>query len=108
MRERRRHERLEKRIRVIWRDRLLTVESITRDVCAGGAFIITHHVLPLRSEITLELYPEGEVFPIRCKATVAWVNRGQMETFPPGLGVEFLDMDSCLIERLLRSDEDEM
>ena len=101
MQEKRRHERIPKQLKVIWKNEELAVESITRDLCEGGAFIVTPRTIPVRSKVTLEFYPDGDECPIRCQAQVAWVNRGQVETFPPGFGVEFINMDRDSIERLL-------
>lgn len=107
MEEKRRYKRFEKRLNVVWKDREFSAEGITHDISVGGVFIITQHVFPLRSRVTLKFHLKCETQSVCCEARVAWINRGQMETFPPGFGVEFLDMNKYSLELLLACEEDE-
>ncbi|MBI4643541.1 MAG: PilZ domain-containing protein [Deltaproteobacteria bacterium] len=101
MPERRRHRRYPRQLRVRCKNPQLAFESLTRDICAGGVFIITSHQLPLDSSIDLEIsFGADEPF-IHCRGRIVWINAGQLETFPPGFGVEFLEEDEQVMGRLL-------
>jgi len=88
--ENRAHKRARRKLRVRWDDEEILFESFTRDICPGGLFIVTSRVVPLRRVIELELSQEHQPM-VRCLGRVMWVNNGQVESFPPGFGIEFLD-----------------
>ena len=97
----RRHRRYLRQLRVSCKNPQLAFDSLTRDICAGGVFIITSHRLPLDSPIDLEISFGVDDPVIHCRGRVAWINMGQVETFPPGFGVEFVEVDEQMIEQLL-------
>jgi Tfp pilus assembly protein PilZ len=97
----RHHHRYCCRLRVRCKNPELAFDSLTRDICVGGVFVITDHLLPLNSSIDLEITGDGPEPAIHCRGRVAWVNAGQVETFPPGFGVEFLEGEEQMIRRLL-------
>jgi uncharacterized protein (TIGR02266 family) len=102
MSERRRHRRYRRQLQVRCNNSQLAFDSLTQDICAGGVFIITSHSLPQDSSIDLEIsFGADEPF-IHCRGRIAWINTGQVETFPPGFGVEFLEEDEQVMARLLQ------
>ena len=102
MPEQRRQRRQQRQLRVSCKNPELAFESLTRDICAGGVFIITDQTLPLGSPIDLEISFSAQDPVLHCRGRIAWVNAGQLETFPPGFGVEFVDEDEPALRRLLR------
>ncbi len=101
MTELRRHRRYLHRLQVLCKNSQLSFDSVTRDICQGGVFIITSHLLPPDSAIDLEFTFGGGEPAIHCRGRIAWINAGQLETFPPGFGVEFLEADQQMMGRLL-------
>jgi len=101
MPEKRRHRRYPRQLRVSCKNPQLTFESLTRDICEGGVFIITSHLLPLDSPIDLEISFGVDDPVIHCRGRIAWINIGQVETFPPGFGVEFAEGDELMMGGLL-------
>lgn len=88
---RRRHERIKKELRIRWGDQEVGFHGVTLDICPGGIFIITERVLPINSSLQVEvLLDDGST--MMCLGKVAWVNRGQLDHYPPGFGVEFLNL----------------
>jgi Tfp pilus assembly protein PilZ len=68
----------------------VTFEGVTLDICPGGLFVISAQVVPPNISLHLEvLLDDGSV--MMCRGKVAWVNLGQLDHYPPGFGVEFLD-----------------
>lgn len=61
--------------------------------------------MPEKSTVDLE-FLLGEGRPVCCTGKIAWVNRGQLESYPPGFGVEFLDLETGAIDRILECYED--
>jgi Tfp pilus assembly protein PilZ len=98
--ERRRHKRFKCEIKVSWRNGEILTDGHTWDISADGVFICTNDIIPPKSIVDMELV-FGSENPIRCRGRVAWVNRGQLESFPPGFGVELLDTENRVAERLL-------
>jgi len=101
MPEQRHHRRYPRRLRVSCKNQQLAFESLTQDIGAGGVFIITSQLLPPDSPIDLEISFGADDPVIHCRGRIAWINAGQVETFPPGFGVEFMAGDEQLLERLL-------
>jgi hypothetical protein len=100
--ERRRSVRVKHRVHVTWRSAGLTSQGITWDICQRGAFINCSTSMPLNSIFDLELKSGDEKPALHCRCQVIWVNHGQLESFPPGFGVEFLDGGDHLTELLMR------
>ncbi len=105
--ERRQNRRIERQIKVVWgsgQSRLC--ESTTHDLSADGAFISTSRVPAPDSEIEMEFtFHNG--YAVRCRGKVVWVNKGQMESFPPGFGVEFVEVDYRIMAFLLELESEE-
>ncbi len=101
MSEQRHHRRFPRQLRISCKNQQLSFESLTRDICVGGVFIITSHLLPPDSPIDLEISLGADDAVIHCRGRIAWINAGQVETFPPGFGVEFAEVDEQIVGRLL-------
>jgi len=102
MADQRRHHRYSRRLQVSCRNPNLTFDSLTRDISPMGVFVITSQVLPLGSPIDLEISFGANDPTLHCRGRIAWVNAGQIETFPPGFGVEFVEGDEQTMGRLLQ------
>jgi type IV pilus assembly protein PilZ len=95
--EARRDSRLQHEILVAYR----TVDGFMTDwavnISKGGLFVNTRSPLEIGSEIKLIVsLPDGE-FPFDLIGRVTWVNAPQEGRAPgpaPGMGIEFLDVDS--------------
>lgn len=101
MSERRLHHRYPCRLRVCCKNAQLSFDSLTRDICTSGLFIITDQILPADSAIDLEISFGADEPAIHCRGRIVWINEGQVETFPPGFGVEFMEGDEGIMERVL-------
>ena len=101
MPDRRQHPRFLRRLRVIWKDQQLAYECLTRDICMGGVFIVSDHLFPRNSPINLEISIGMDDSVLTCRGRIAWINAGQVETCPPGFGVEFLEVDEKMLSQLL-------
>ena len=106
MPERRQHCRYPRQLRVSCKNRQLIFHSLTRDICGGGMFIITDNLLPLHSPIELEISSNGDGSVIHCQGRIAWINVGQVETYPPGFGVEFLETEEQMMGELFEDWDD--
>lgn len=100
MSDRRHHRRYSRQLRVSCKSRPLAFDSLTRDICGGGMFIVTETMLPVDSQLDLEISRGADDPVIRCRGRIAWINQGQVETFPPGFGVELLELEERLMGRL--------
>lgn len=66
------------------------------NVSTGGVFIETGAPLPVATPLSLEFIIPGYADPIRCRGRVAWVNDAgnpQNRRLPPGMGLQFLDLN---------------
>jgi len=71
------------------------VQENSADLSTGGIFIAAHNIVPVGTLLNVEFsLPNGTT--IKCSARVAWLN-GPMtrrdQLLPPGMGLEFLNMD---------------
>ncbi|GLI36042.1 PilZ domain-containing protein [Desulforhabdus amnigena] len=85
---------------VWWKNENLIFDGITLDICPGGLFIVTGHLLPLKSIIDI-LFCLAKGAPCFCQGEVIWVNRGQITHYPPGFGVQFLKIEPDILEQLI-------
>lgn len=98
--ERRLYGRLKRNLRIRWKNEELDFLGVTRDICPGGVFVVTETQLPARSVLDMEIWLDREL-PVRCRGEVAWVNRGEVVSYPPGFGVQFIDLASDVLTTLL-------
>lgn len=89
--ERRRSDRYRHQVKVRWVNSGVTGGGYTWDICRYGAFISSQGTAPLNSIVDFEIDPGDGRETIRCRGQVVWVNQGQLEGYPPGFGIEFVD-----------------
>ena len=68
----------------------------TVNMSAGGLFLRTDQPLPPGEEVKLEFSLPGNNQPILCRGRVAWVTSAKTPAnahHPPGMGIEFLDLE---------------
>jgi uncharacterized protein (TIGR02266 family) len=95
--------RIEARLRVRFGpgSHLLTGYSI--NVSHGGLFLETEIPLPVDSPLNLEFELPDSKTNIQCRGRVAWINspeRPLKSHFPPGMGIQFLDLTLADLEML--------
>lgn len=100
MTEKRHARRARRHLRISWQDEAVHFDGITLDICQGGVFVITNGFFPPRSIIDIEIRLDGD-FSLRCHGEVVWVNQGQVEHYPPGFGIQFLDLERESLDLLL-------
>ncbi|MHB8419032.1 MAG: PilZ domain-containing protein [Myxococcales bacterium] len=64
----------------------------TQDLSIGGAFLRADLLLEQGEELEIEFELPGVSQPLRSRARVAWVRRGETDRSAPGMGIEFLDL----------------
>jgi uncharacterized protein (TIGR02266 family) len=85
------------------------MNDFTADLNSGGMFLATDRLQEVGSTLHLDFVLPGIEEPIRCLASVAWVNGpGELKkpALPRGMGIRFLDLsdtDMKAINRLLES-----
>jgi hypothetical protein len=62
--------------------------------------VVTDKLLPVRALLDMEIWIEREI-PVRCRGEVIWVNRGQVVSYPPGFGIQFIDLSDDNLAMLL-------
>ena len=100
MRERRREERVPEEDKVVLSvlsdggeaGSAIPMVSLTRDISAGGACLVTDASVPVGTRIRLEIALTGSRRLFRGTGTVRWVNR-IFEDSVFELGVEFSEID---------------
>lgn len=100
MRERRREERIPEEDKVVLSvlsdggeaGSAIPMVSLTRDISAGGACLVTDASVPVGTRIRLEIALTGSRRLFRGTGTVRWVNR-IFEDSVFELGVEFSEID---------------
>ena len=100
MTERRHQKRIHKQLKIMWKNEDIAFDGITLDICPGGVFIVTNRLLPPKSIIDIDLWLGYET-SVRCRGEVVWLNRGEVMHFPPGFGVQFLDISEEALNLLL-------
>lgn len=74
-----------------------------RNINSGGCFIETTELLPIDYRINIQFSPEDNDDLIMCRARVAWVNHPEWikcEQLPPGMGVQFVDLEEETAKRI--------
>lgn len=99
--ERRRSGRFRHEVRVSWINGGTHAGGATCDICCSGAFIRSKEVVPLNSIVDLEIDPGDGQDKIITRAQVVWINAGQLEDYPPGFGIEFVDGEENLEQMII-------
>ena len=89
--DRRRCKRVRREFQVTWSKGDTTFDGVTKDICPGGVFIVTTHLLKVGSTIQIELQVD-EPSPLCCCGEVAWTSQLQIRSLPSGFGVRFVDL----------------
>lgn len=79
------------------------LSGYTVNMSAGGLFLGTDQPLPQGEELNLQFSLPGNNQPILCRGRVAWVTSAKAPAnahHPPGMGIEFLDLEE---ERALKT-----
>jgi uncharacterized protein (TIGR02266 family) len=80
-----------------------TLTGYAINVSHGGPFLETGIPLPVEAPINLEFELPDSKTKIRCRGWVAWVNHPDTplkSQFPPGMGIQFLDLTLHELETL--------
>ena len=78
-------------------------EGWIRNINAGGCFVETAELLPIDYRINIQFSPENNDDLLNLRARVAWVNHPEWikcEQLPPGMGVQFIDLDEKTTTRI--------
>lgn len=100
MTEKRYHKRTHKELRIMWKNEDVAFDGVTLDMCPGGVFVVSNRLLPPKSVIDIELLLGSESI-VQCRGQVAWLNRGEVMHYPPGFGIQFLDLSEEALGILL-------
>jgi hypothetical protein len=98
--DRRLYRRLKRTLRIHWKNGELDFLGVTRDICPGGVFVVTETQIPTQTILDMEIWL-GRDIPVKCQGEVVWVNRGQVVSYPPGFGINFIDVSSDVLATLL-------
>jgi CheY-like chemotaxis protein len=78
-------------------------EGWIRNINIGGCFLETTELLPIDYRINIQFSPEDNDDLICLRARVAWVNHPEWikcEQLPPGMGLQFIDLDEATTKRI--------
>ncbi|MBE0500071.1 MAG: PilZ domain-containing protein [Desulfuromonadales bacterium] len=78
-------------------------EGWIRNINTGGCYIETTELLPIDYRINIQFSPKEGDELLCCRARVAWVNHPEWikcEQLPPGMGVQFIDLDEATAEQI--------
>ncbi|MCK5799179.1 MAG: TIGR02266 family protein, partial [Deltaproteobacteria bacterium] len=68
--------------------------GFTNDISEGGVFVTTHQLLPIGTEVEIEVSFADVGGPsVKARAVVRWIRDEDAGEGDPGLGVNFLDLD---------------
>lgn len=87
----------------VGRDRRHLRSGTILDLNVNGAFVETHRLFPVDTEVLLEFALPGVAKRLRCRARVAWVNHPEWMKemrLPVGMGLQFVDLDEASRDNL--------
>jgi uncharacterized protein (TIGR02266 family) len=102
---RREHRRVRIALQVSYRSTGSFLVSYSVDISQGGLFIETTRPREVGTEIELWLAIPGTKQDVRLKGTVVWIRRQAQAGHPPGMGVQFQQVEAdCgqLIDQIVR------
>lgn len=73
--------------------------EFSRNINEGGLFIETENPHPPGTQISLQFHLPGSNDPVKAEGRVAW-STGASEGEPPGMGIEFEQLDPESRERI--------
>ncbi len=99
MEEKRKHLRVQKRLKSeVHSDQGVTL-SATFDMSNGGLFVTTPEPIAEGSEVELALYIPGEE-PVSLKGVIRWKREDESEQSRAGMGIEFVGASKETIQSL--------
>jgi uncharacterized protein (TIGR02266 family) len=99
MEEKRKHLRVQKRLKSeVHSDQGVTL-SATFDMSHGGLFITTPEPIGEGSEVELSLYLPGEE-PVSLKAIIRWKREDESDESRAGMGIEFVGASDKAVKSL--------
>lgn len=103
--ERRRQLRVTKKFKVSYGSAKAFVNSYLFNLSVGGLFIKTDAPLEQGSRIYLKVFLPDRGEPLEVVGEVMWSHKKEKEMsgkkFPPGMGVQFLDLSTGQIKRII-------
>jgi type IV pilus assembly protein PilZ len=97
--ERRKSQRAELVVRVDYQTVDELFSDFARNINEGGIFVETETPPERGTSVDLQFRLPGEEEPVRVRGTVVRVSRGEGGD-PPGMGIEFGDLDAATRERI--------
>jgi len=65
------------------------------NISGAGLFILTSNILPIRTQLLLEISVPNELVPIEMEGMVLWISDKNLQSYCyPGMGVQFISIDS--------------
>jgi anti-anti-sigma factor len=65
------------------------------NISGAGLFILTSNILPVKTQLSLEIGVPKELIPIEMEGTVLWIADKNLQSYCyPGMGVQFINIDS--------------
>ena len=93
----RQHPRVMARLQVRYgSDPQPTLTDYALNICDGGFFIATASPDTIKEPLSLEFVLPDRPKPVCCQGRVSWINEPgnlKRQTLPPGMGIQFLDLD---------------
>lgn len=88
------HQRVETSIDVLFSESGAFKKSHTLNISNGGLFLKTDNPLPKDTIVTLRMNLPGETESMEIQGCVVWSNPKGNNTFPSGMGIQFIGMNS--------------
>ena len=77
--------------------------GLTMNMSEGGVFVATHKEVPVGTILVVEMELPGEEQPLVSLAEVRWSRAYNGDSdVPPGLGLQFVDLDDASLARVRR------
>ena len=100
--EKRKNPRIETNIEIMFREAGSFIKSYMINVSKGGVFIKTPSPLPIDSPVNLQMQMPDDNETMEIKGCVVWSNpMGEKNSFPTGMGIQFVNMKPEHEEKIL-------
>lgn len=100
MDERRTEERAEVEVEVRYRTMQDFLAAYSRNISGGGLFIRTPQPPPLNQQVQLKFTLPGLDHRFEMGGIVVWSNASPRSSFPPGMGIKFVEAAPEDVERI--------
>lgn len=105
--ERRKHVRASKTFKIAYPSSGSFAENYLSDIGTGGLFIKTNSPKVVGEQFNLKISLPNEEREVEVVCEVIWVNREERvtheRTYPPGMGLKFLDPSQEAIETIIKT-----